>query len=47
MAQRWKKAKHRRDYNHGKSGWVGGNPRYKRTKATEGKNRTMKGLGRN
>lgn len=22
--------KHRRDQNHGKSGWVGGNPRYDR-----------------
>jgi len=22
--------KHRNDYNHGKPGWVGGNPRYRR-----------------
>lgn len=33
--------KHRKDANHGKSGWVSGNPRYKRTKATQGKNRSM------
>ena len=33
--------KHRKDYNHGKSGWVGGNARYRRTKATVGHNRTM------
>lgn len=25
--------KHRRDYNHGKQGFVGGNPRHQRTKA--------------
>jgi hypothetical protein len=36
--------KHRRDKNNGKNGWVGGNPRYDRRKATEGKNRSM---GRN
>lgn len=30
MMARWtgRKAKHRRDHNHGKRGWVGGNPRY-------------------
>jgi hypothetical protein len=44
------KRKHRKDYNHGKSGWVCGNPRYKRTAKHQRdlhKNRTMKGLGRN
>jgi hypothetical protein len=32
---RWtgRKAKHRKDQNHGKSGWVGGNPRYNRRKS--------------
>ena len=33
--------KHKNDSNHGKNGWVSGNPRYQRTKATTGKNRTM------
>lgn len=26
------KTKHRNDYNHGKNGWVGGNPRYGKSK---------------
>jgi hypothetical protein len=44
--------KHRKDYNHGKSGWVGGNPRYDRAAARRmdvilGKERSMKGLKRN
>ena len=45
--------KHRKDYAHGKSGWVGGNPKYRhfrgRTKPqpTDRKNQTMKGLARN
>lgn len=34
--------KHRKDNNHGKSGWVGGNPRYKRQKPFH--NKGMKGL---
>lgn len=33
--------KHKKDGNHGKRGWVGGNPRYQRTKAKVGKNRSM------
>ena len=33
--------KHRKDHNNGKGGMVAGNPRYKRTQATVGKNRTM------
>lgn len=28
------RSKHRKDQKHGKNGWVGGNPRYKRSKAT-------------
>lgn len=36
--------KHRKDGRHGKNGWVSGNPRYQRTKATQGKNKSM---GRN
>lgn len=39
-----KRPKHRKDGNHGKRGWVSGNPRYERKKAAIGKNRTM---GRN
>jgi hypothetical protein len=39
--------KHRKDKNHGKNGWVGGNPRYQRKRRHENrKDRTMKGLGR-
>ena len=38
------RTKHRKDYNHGKSGWVGGNPRYKRKRPQDHKNKTMKGL---
>jgi len=38
--------KHRKDYNGGKRGWVGGNPRYDRRNATVGKNRTMRPLRR-
>ena len=33
--------KHRKDGKHGKRGWISGNPRYKRMKATILKNRTM------
>ncbi len=33
--------KHRKDYNNPRNGWVGGNPRYQRTKATVRKNKTM------
>jgi hypothetical protein len=29
-----KRPKHRRDHNHGKSGWIAGNVRYKRSKPT-------------
>ncbi len=36
--------KHRKDYNNGKNGWVGGNPRYNRKKPD--RKRSMKGLGR-
>lgn len=36
--------KHKKDGNNGKRGHVAGNPRYKRTNAELGKNRTM---GRN
>lgn len=36
-----KKAKRGRDHNHGKNGWVSGNPRYDRASATRGKNRSM------
>jgi hypothetical protein len=38
--------KHRKDQNHGKSGWVGGNPRYRRRRRKPNpKDRTMRGLG--
>ncbi len=30
MMQKIRVRKHRRDQNHGKSGWIGGNPRYDR-----------------
>jgi hypothetical protein len=33
--------KHPKDGNHGKRGWVSGNPRYSRAKADQGKNKTM------
>lgn len=37
--------KHRNDYAHGKSGWVGGNPRYRRKRRkADRKDRSMKGL---
>lgn len=39
--KKYKKAKHRNDQNHGKNGWVSGNPRYNRKKANQGKNRSM------
>lgn len=29
--------KHRNDYNHGKTGWVGGNPRYDRRNPDRGR----------
>jgi len=35
------RTKHRNDKNHGKNGWVGGNPRYNRKKADKGKNKSM------
>lgn len=42
--------KHRKDGNHGKQGWVSGNPRYNRHRKPGNrqghKDRTMKGLGR-
>lgn len=38
------KRKHHKDGNHGKRGWVSGNPRYNRAKANIGKNKSM---GRN
>jgi hypothetical protein len=45
--------KHKNDYNHGKRGWVSGNPRYQRNRRNQSriggaahKDRTMKGLGR-
>ena len=45
--------KHKKDGNHGKNGWVSGNPRYKRAlllskrgaRYDRHKNGTMKGLG--
>jgi hypothetical protein len=37
-----KKAKKRKDHNHGKNGWVSGNPRYERKNAD--RKRSMKGL---
>lgn len=37
--------KHRNDHNHGKNGWVGGNPRYKRRRRKPSKkDRSMVGL---
>lgn len=37
--------KHRNDKNHGKTGWVSGNPRYQRHRRTKTrKDRTMVGL---
>jgi hypothetical protein len=33
--------KHRNDKNHGKNGWVGGNPRYSRKNNKTPKNRSM------
>jgi hypothetical protein len=39
-----KRRKHKKDKNNGRNGWVSGNPRYQRSKADRGKNRTM---GRN
>lgn len=36
-----KRPKHRKDQNHGKNGWVSGNPRYNRKQAEKGKNRKM------
>lgn len=35
------KKKHPNDKNHGKNGWVSGNPRYNRKKATAYKNKSM------
>ncbi len=41
------RGKHRRDQNHGKQGWVGGNPRYKRnSRKANKKHQSMKGLKR-
>ena len=38
--------KHRKDHNHGKNGWVGGNPRYGKSKgfhkAQRAKNKRIK-----
>lgn len=37
--------KHRNDKNHGKNGWVSGNPRYKRSsRKVNLKHKSMKGL---
>jgi hypothetical protein len=37
-----KRRKHRNDKNHGKNGWVSGNPRYNRhRKTTQKKDRSM------
>lgn len=33
------KQKHRNDQNHGKNGWVGGNPRYGKSKGHHKSNR--------
>lgn len=39
------RSKHRKDYNHGKNGWVTGNPRYGKavgsTKASRAKNKAL------
>lgn len=43
------RTKHRKDGNHGKRGWVSGNPRYRdnrNKKQLQHKDRTMRGLGR-
>lgn len=45
-----RRPKHRKDHNNGKNGWVGGNPRYRRSKAkgahVVGKEKTMRPLRR-